>query len=202
MPILEKTGLLTAVYDLLLDHPEGLSEHALINRLKQQQHPLFISVNLSDVLSLFRTHFLLFHALYRLRDTLRAAGQFDLCISPLNIQLQHTADKPTTAQQSLNRVDTLRAYYLNLDHLSTTDRAAVEQLLQSSLQTLTSTQEVRDALAELGIEQPLHTLCKDELRRCYRQLVSLHHPDRGGCTERLQRINQAMDTLRKHPSLN
>ena len=32
----------------------------------------------------------------------------------------------------------------------------------------------------------------------YRQLVSLHHPDRGGSTSRLQSINQAMEILQRY----
>ena len=202
MHILEKNELLTVLQNILLDNPAGLSEHALIKRLKHQQQPVFVNADLSDVLSLFRTHFVLFHALYYLRDTLRASGRFDLQISPLLIRLQ-TASAPATAQQhALDLSDPLRAYYLNLDNLTDTDRATVEQLLNNSLTNLAPSQQVSDALAELGIEQPLHTLSEHDLRSRYRQLVSIHHPDRGGCTERIQRINQAMDTLRAHHALS
>lgn len=36
---------------------------------------------------------------------------------------------------------------------------------------------------------------RDELRRAYRRLALLHHPDRGGSAERLTRINTARDRL-------
>lgn len=198
MPTLKNTELLTTVQQLLADHPAGLSEYALIQLLKQQQHPLFINANLGDPLSLFRTHFIVFHALYLIRDTLRHAGSYDLYIDPLRIRLTAVTAAPTTQRQALDRSDSLRDYYLDLKHLASTDRAAVEELLYGSLTRITQPQSVTDALTELGIEQPLQTLNADTLRKHYRQLVSRHHPDRGGCTERLQRINQAMDTLRQH----
>jgi len=34
----------------------------------------------------------------------------------------------------------------------------------------------------------------------YRQLVSQHHPDRGGSTARLQSINKAMEILQRYYS--
>jgi len=176
----------------------GLSEYELLKQLISEQHPLFISANLSDVLSLFRSHFVLFHALYLLRDNLRSAGQLDLKISPLHICLQPITTRSSTQSQMPNLSDPLRAYYLDLDNLSATDREAVEQLLNSSLASLQPSQQLSDALAELGIEQPLHTLNSEDLRSHYRKLVSRHHPDRGGCTERLQRINQAMDMVRAY----
>lgn len=197
MPSLEKIKLLATVQQVLQASPAGLSEYALIQTLKQQQHPLFIKANLGDPLSLFRTHFILFHALYVLRDRLRSVGEYDLLISPLRIQLHSLIVDDSTISQAIDRSDALRAYYLDLNQLASTDRAAVEQLLYGSLNRLTQSQQVTDALAELGLEQPLQSLSAHQLRYHYRQLVSRHHPDRGGCTERLQRINQAMDTLRQ-----
>lgn len=194
MDILEKTGLLTTLQRVLQSNPAGLSEYQLIQQLKQLQQPLFIGANLSDVLSLFRTHFLLFHGLYRLRDTLRAAEQ-DLQINPLLIQLLPAPASYAATTQALNLNDPLRAYYLDLNNLTATDRAAVEQLLNNTRNQLDPPDAVLEALAELGIEQPLHSLSSKDLRSHYRQLVSRHHPDRGGSTERLQHINRAMDII-------
>lgn len=190
--------LVNTLQQLLEENHTGLSEYELLKQLKNEQQPLFISANLSDVLSLFRSHFVLFHALYLLRDSLRSGGQLDLKISPLHICLQPIATHSTIQSQMPNLSDPLRAYYLDLDNLSTTDREAVEHLLNSSLTSLQPSQHLSDALAELGIEQPLHTLASEDLRSHYRKLVSRHHPDRGGCTERLQRINRAMDIVRAH----
>lgn len=202
MYTLKINQLIITLQELLEENPAGLSEYQLLQRLKNEQQPLFVGANLSDVLSLFRSHFVLFHALYLLRDTLRSGGQLDLHISPLLICLQPAPKQSSTEPQMLNLNDALRVYYLDLDNLTGTDRAAVEQLLNSSLSSLNPPAQVTHALAELGIEQPLHTLSTEDLRSHYRRLVSRHHPDRGGCTERLQRINQAMDIVRAHQALS
>ncbi len=190
--------LTNTLQQLLEENPTGLSEYELLKILKSQQQPLFVSTDLSDVLSLFRSHFVLFHALYLLRDTLRCAGQLELNISPLLICLQPAQKHNNSQRQALNLSDPLRDYYLDLDNLTGTDREAVEQLLNSSLSNLHPSQHLTDALSELEIEQPLHALNSEDLRKQYRKLVSRHHPDRGGSTERLQRINQAMDIVRAH----
>lgn len=203
MPSLKKQ-LMTTLHKVLQAHPQGISEYALIKHLQGMQQPLFAHANLSDTLSLFRTHFVLFHVLYLLRDRLRSLGEFDLQISPLQIRLAQAtpAALQPTDSQAIERNDPLRAYYLNLDHLQATDRADVETLLNSSRAILLQTPRVTDALLELGIDQPLSAVSATELRRHYRKLVSVHHPDRGGCTKRLQRINQAMDTLRAEQLLS
>lgn len=190
--------LVSSLQQLLEEKPTGLSEYELLKQLKNTQQPLFISANLSDVLSLFRSHFVLFHALYLLRDRLRSTGQLVLNISPLHICLQPASKHSNTQAQMLDLRDPLRDYYLDLDNLTGTDREAVEQLLNSSLSNLQPSQHLADALSELEIEQPLLALNSEDLRKHYRKLVSRHHPDRGGSTERLQRINQAMDIVRAH----
>lgn len=190
------THLLQLVQQVLNEHPSGLSEYALIQQLKSR-HSAFAQVNLSDPLSLFRTHFMLFHVLYLLRDRLRHASQYDLLIHPLSIRLQ-PATQAQAQTAAVGHEDTLRAYYLDITQLTSTDRAAVEALLYGGLTGLAQPHCVTHALTELDLDQPAHSLSAQVIRQQYRVLVSRHHPDRGGCTARLQRINQAMDTLRQH----
>ena len=189
--------MLNLLHSILTDNPLGLTEHQLIKQLKHQQHPFFVDADLNDPLSLFRTHFVLFNALYQLRDQLRT-NTLDLHISALLIRLGNYASSPDIARTAIQNNDPLRAYYLDLSHLQVTDRSAAEALLYGTLHSLNPPAQVQEALAELGIEQPLHSLSAKDLRLHYRQLVSTHHPDRGGCTQRLQRINQAMDMIRDH----
>lgn len=190
------THLLHLVQQVLNEHPSGLSEYALIQQLKSR-HSAFAQVNLSDPLSLFRTHFMLFHVLYVLRDKLRHTGQYDVLIHTLNIRIQ--APSPTQPQTSaVGHEDKLRAYYLDITQLTSTDRDAVEALLYGGLTAMAQPDCVTQALSELELDQPAHSLSAQVIRQQYRALVSRYHPDRGGCTARLQRINQAMDTLRQH----
>ncbi len=59
---------------LLREQPHGLSEYELIQRLKQRHSTHVPNLPLADKLVLFRTHFLVFNALYLLRDRLGEAA--------------------------------------------------------------------------------------------------------------------------------
>ena len=58
------------VLQLLQAAPDGLAEYALIQQLKSRHSGHLPNLPLTDKLVLFRIHFLLFNALYRLRDRL------------------------------------------------------------------------------------------------------------------------------------
>ena len=58
---------------------------------------------------------------------------------------------------------------------------------------------LRDALVELfELDRASQPLTLELIKRRYRQLVGLHHPDRGGSTQRLQSINLAMEILERY----
>lgn len=181
------------VHQLLSDAPAGISEFQLIQQLKAGCCPHIPCSNLSDPLELFRTHFLLFNALYRLREQLWQQQQAHLQISPLCIQLQ-----PWQAGNlALAERDPLRDYYLDLSNLRDTTEDDVTKLLASFWTRMQGGEEKRAALGlfELDDGQPLSLA---RIRQRYRQLVSQHHPDRGGSTERLQSINLAMEILARY----
>lgn len=98
---------------LLREHPEGLSEYQLIQLLKARHSTHIPHRELADKLVLFRTHFLLFNALYHLRDHLWAEREAHLEISPLSLRLHPYVD----GTQALEQGDPLRDYYLDLRHL-------------------------------------------------------------------------------------
>ncbi|RMG30972.1 MAG: molecular chaperone DnaJ [Gammaproteobacteria bacterium] len=180
--------LTVQVHGVLAAHPEGLSEHALIQRLAATDGPL-AGADLKDPLALFRTHFLLFHVLYRLRDRLVAEEALDLEIGPLCIRCRPL---DTIGRQALDRADPLRAYYLDLTHLQETDRAAVEALLDDFWQRLAAGESRQEDLATLGFESLPD---RGTLRRRFRRLAMAHHPDRGGDAETFQRIQAAYARL-------
>lgn len=183
------------VLQLLQTAPDGLAEYALIQQLKAGHSGHLPNLPLTDKLVLFRTHFLLFNALYRLRDTLWQQQAHLLQISPLCIQL--LPYQPGISALSEN--DALRDYYLNLDNLRDTDERDVERLLASFWTRMQGGEEKQAALGlfELDDEKPLDMT---RIKHRYRQLVSQHHPDRGGSTERLQSINKAMEILERYYS--
>ncbi|AVO51413.1 DNA-J related domain-containing protein [Ectopseudomonas mendocina] len=183
------------VLQVLQAAPNGLAEYALIQQLKARHSGHLPNLPLTDRLVLFRTHFLLFNALYRLRDTLWQRQTHLLQISPLCIQLLPYQ----AASAALSERDALRDYYLNLDNLRDTDERDVERLLASFWTRMQGGEEKQAALGlfELDDEKPLDMT---RIKHRYRQLVSQHHPDRGGSTERLQSINKAMEILERYYS--
>lgn len=190
---------------LLADLPAGCSEYQLIQQLQAGDDPPLANLPLLDSLVLFRTHFLVFNALYRLRDRLWRARSHHLFISPLLVQLQPYE----LATDPLAEADPLRDYYLDMRNLRDTDQAEVERLLESfwarmyghrsgAASAQDSAEHRRAALELFELDQSESSLDFGCIKRRYRQLVSIHHPDRGGSTPRLQSINLAMEILERY----
>lgn len=175
---------------------DGCSEYQLIQQLRQQQSVHLEHLANEPQLALFQTHFLIFNALYRLRERLWQARSAHLQISPLCCQLlPYHAGSAELAE--LAEHDPLRDYYLDLQHLHSTNACDVEQLLASFWTRLRDGDEQRAALELFELSTPPQ-LDLARIKHRYRQLVSQHHPDRGGSTSRLQSINLAFEILQRY----
>jgi DnaJ-domain-containing protein 1 len=183
--------LMEQLLALLQQAPHGLSEHQLIQQLKARHCSHLPNLPLSDKLVLFRTHFMLFNALYRLRDRLWGEQRAHLEISPLLIRLHPWRE----GALGLATHDPLRSYYLDETHLRETGEEDVERLLRSFWTRMQGSEEQQAALELFGLERRTDY---PAIRLRYRQLVSQHHPDRGGSTTRLQSINKAMEILERY----
>jgi hypothetical protein len=182
------------LHQLLQDAPAGIGEYQLIQQLKDRHCTHIPHLPLTDKLVLFRTHFLVFNALYRLRERLWGERLGFVQISPLHIQLL-----PYRAGSAeLSEHDPLRDYYLDLSQLTDTDEQDVEELLASFWKRMQGGEEKRAALELFELNDSQQVLNIGLIKHRYRQLVSLHHPDRGGSTERLQSINKAMEILERY----
>lgn len=187
-------NLAEQLLELLREAPDGCSEYLLIQQLKARHSTHIPHLALTDKLVLFRTHFLLFNALYQLRERLWNERTAHLLISPLCVQLQ-----PYQAgSAALSEHDPLRDYYLDLQHLRDTSENDVEKLLTSFWKRMQGGDEKHAALELFELEESNEPLNLNIIKRRYRQLVSLHHPDRGGSTTRLQSINLAMEILERY----
>jgi DnaJ-domain-containing protein 1 len=179
---------------LLREASDGCSEYQLIQQLKKRHSTHIPNLGLADKLVLFRTHFLLFNALYQLRDRLWQEQSAHLGINPLCVQLL-----PYSAgQASLSEADPLREYYLDTRHLRDTSEGDVEKLLTSFWKRMQGGDEKRAALELFELDNSTEALNLATIKQRYRQLVSQHHPDRGGSTSRLQSINLAMEILARY----
>lgn len=187
----ETQALMTALHQELLRAKSGLSEYELLQALRRAGSPLVPPRPVTDNYELFRLHFRVFNALYRLRDQLRAEQRAELIISALRIELRPYL----RARAGLVVADPLRAYYLDLTQLETTTPEDVADLLNHFWALVNGESELLEALRLLGLDRSADY---GQIRRRYRQLASRHHPDHGGSTGRLQAINAAMDALRRH----
>lgn len=182
-----------ACHELLTQHSTGISEYALLKWLREEEYALFPRLEPGDHLGLFQSHFLLFHALYRLRDRLHASQQGELRISALLIELRDYRG----GEAALCRSDPIRDYYLDLNNLDETGEADVLELLNAYWRRAQSSKpgEVKAALKVLGLEQADDF---DKVKCHYRRLVMDHHPDRGGEAETMQALNEALEVVRIH----
>ncbi|NQD96524.1 molecular chaperone DnaJ, partial [Pseudomonas sp. CrR25] len=161
---------------LLLAAPAGLGEYQLIQQLKSGHCTHIPNLPLTDKLVLFRTHFLVFNALYQLRERLWSEQAGFLQISPLCIQLLPYQ----SGSAGLSERDPLRDYYLDLDNLRDTDERDVEKLLASFWTRMQGGEEKQAALELFELHGNQLPLDLATIKHRYRQLVSQHHPDRGG----------------------
>ncbi|RLK48238.1 DnaJ-like protein [Alkalispirillum mobile] len=193
-PEQELEALLPQILAVLRAHPQGLGEFELVRALDEAAVGPFSREGLRETGSLFRTHFLLFHCLYRLRQRLRRQGE-DLQIHCTRIGLTcgpAPGGGNPDRRQSLSAPDPLAAYYLDLDHLAEADLASVEAMLADGWRRVTRVDQRDAALAELELSEPV---TDEEIRLQYRRLVMRHHPDRGGDKARMQQVVKAMEQL-------
>lgn len=181
------------VLELLQRFPLGLSEYDLIKAIQATGHLQFRNIALWDKLSLFQTHFVLFHTLYTLRQEVWQERQYVLEISPLKIILYAWGDSTATGNE-LAEHDPLRDYYLDIRNLDQTTAEDVTQLLTDFWVRLTANEQRAEALKILELADPVDFVT---IKKQYRRLAMLHHPDRGGDHVKLQTINIAMEILQK-----
>jgi len=183
---LERLG--DCVYVLLQMQDGPLREYELLRLLDDAPREFGLPEKRDGTHALFRAHFVLFHALYRLRDELWATRSGHLAIDPLAIRLHPYRE----GDDALAIPDPLRAYYLDLDQLETTGPGDVEALLTDFYARMLRDDRRAAALAEFELEDPVDEAA---IRHRYRELASRHHPDRGGSTARFQAINRALRVL-------
>ena len=177
----------------------GITEFDLIKQI-QQRHQLLADAFDGSHWSLFESHFVLFNALYQLRERWRQQQLGWLQIHTLNIQLVPdvtVAFGGQSGQVAASAETALARYYLDWANLEQQTEAGVTALLAAFWRRYGEHQqswnrEQQQALALLELQPPV---TETEIRRRYRQLAMRWHPDRGGSTEQIQALHQAMQIL-------
>ncbi len=168
-------------------HTHGIGEYDLMTRLKLQGYFDFLSTPALPH-ELFRAHFFLFHALYVLSDFLLEEKSHLLKIHTLNIQLL-----PYQAgENALQQDDRLKAYYLDFNNLENTSEDDVYEMMASFWNKYHQFENREEALTVLGLTDPVEDKV---IKQEYRRLIMQHHPDRGGDTEKIQKLNDVIKLL-------
>ena len=179
------------LWALLQQHPAGISEFDLLRTLQQDLDDDFGPELFRDDLEMYRAHFLLFHALYRLSDHLiqQQAGRLDIHV--LKIILLPYAEDGSSA---LAQPDAMREYYLNLDNLQDVTLTDVQNLLGQFWTRYFANEKQHEALQVMGLSQPV---TQSEIETRYRKLAMQLHPDKGGDGDEFVALQQAVDILRQ-----
>ena len=189
----ENTGIIQrSLLKILENSPEGISEYDLILKIRDELEIENNNQIFRDSHKLFTVHFFLFHALYHLREKLWTEKKWMLDISPLNIRLNPWQEQGNT---DISDSDEMSAYYLDIKNLEQTGKEDVEYLLNRFWCRYLSQDEKQQALATLELKEPV---CMNDVSTQYRKLAMKYHPDRGGSTEKIQSINNAMTILKRY----
>lgn len=195
MTALQETQLFQDLTQVLKLFPQGLTEHTLLKELDKKGTISLEADTFSNNVKLFRTHFMLFNALYQLRDELWRTARGHLEITPVRLTLMPY--NPGVAAVGQN--DPMRDYYLDSAMLEKTTEQDIETALNGFWKRLheetifTGGGIKAQALKTLGLAEGATS---EQIKLSYRRLAMQHHPDRGGEAEKLQEINEAMQILR------
>ena len=207
----------------------GVSEYELIEILKKAPYHFFDDASLREPLMLFKTHFIVFHALYQLKRSWIEQGEGVLDIHTLNIKLnQESAHSDHNSAHSeknsthgdnykdkesqdkvgaITEADALAEYYLDWGNFEKADRKSVDALLNAFWHRMASgnahtfeQEDIADAHALLGLPQDEH-VSLSVLKRVYKKALQLVHPDKGGTQQEAQDVIQAYQLLLGYYSL-
>lgn len=173
---------------------QPVSEYSLIKLLQSERYHTLNNLNMGQADQLFQLHFLIFHALYKLQSELLEEQVGFLEITPLCIDIKPILCRDTS-NNAVKQRDKLAEYYLDINNLTNITTEDVEQLIFSFWKTFHHPERHIDSLKILQLKPPVSY---NEIKKQYKRLASKHHPDKGGSTELIQQINQAMATLSQH----
>lgn len=188
--------LMVAVESILRRESGGVSELALIKALQSSPWQLLDQVDFADPAELYPIHFLVFHVLYRLRDALGGQGEC-IDISPLSIRLR--AEPTVAGSGPVADVDKLRVFYLDLRQYSlSADNISrmMDDFWSGRVGKRPGSADAEKAADTLGFGELPASF--EDVKYRFRRAVMQEHPDRGGNTARVQRLNEAFGTLRRY----
>ncbi len=179
--------------EAIITQPEHqpISEYKLIKLLQSGQYHTLNELKMNQTDQLFKLHFLIFHVLYTLQESLLNQKVGLLEITPLRIIIQPIPQNDTS-HTTIKQRNKLAEYYLDMKNLANTTPLEIEHLILSFWKSFHNPDSHLESLKILDLTPPVSY---DEIKIQYKRLASKHHPDKGGSKEMTQQINQAMATL-------
>ena len=185
-------NLKRAALAILEQHPDGIKEYDLIKKLRKNDPSILPDPEYSDSYTTFRIHFILYHGLYNLRQQLCEQKRGILRIELVNIQLLPFEHKQSS---KISENDQLSSYYLDISNLDKTSAQDVDEMLASFWQKYAAFDQQEQALEILGLKHPVDF---QTIKKSFKRMTMIHHPDRGGKKEKFQEINAAMSVLTRY----
>jgi DnaJ-domain-containing protein 1 len=190
----ETIHLMTDLIASYLADGTQCSEFELIKWLQAPDQGVFRADAMSDSVTLFRSHFLVMHCLYQLRNHWLTEQRGFLEISALNIILRPVSERAEhTLKSAIAQQDPLAAYYLDLNELET-DEESIDALLNDFWRRMVIPDNYDADLATLELQPPVDSI---SVRQQYRRLAMRYHPDKGGDGEQFRRVSAAYQRLKQ-----
>jgi hypothetical protein len=189
--------LLSALAEILQAHPQGMSEFELLKILQDPPYTLFDKEALRDPLLMFQCHFVLFNALYLLRD--RWLLEQHLCLEMVLTAIKMLPYQG--GQAGLVKRDPLREYYLDWGNFTDTNQQDVVDLIDGFWKQIQGL-STKATIPSADLVKAYDTLLLDpdadiaQIKRQYHKLLHRVHPDKGGDTVHSQQIEHAYRLLK------
>lgn len=179
---------------------QTISEYELIQCLQSQGW--LESMDSRDSLSLYSVHFLVYNALYQISEDCRCSQNSRyLHISALAIGWVACRQAPSNgqgvkilAEDNQAEMEKLAAYYLDWTNLDVATTDSVDALLNGFWQQYVADEDYTQALAALNMSTSNSFA---EIKKSYRRLAMVHHPDKGGDESRFHKIQWAFSLVQR-----
>lgn len=187
-PILEELKL-------YLSQLPQTNEHQIIKHLQDKKTPPFDHFSLSHAKDLFSAHFLCMHALYHLKKQFEKEQEFTLLIQSVRVEritfpTHQKQDK--SSQNFLQTSDPLEAYYLNPKHYFETQESDINDMLKSFWHKYLAQDQKQEALNILNLPPEADA---EMIKKQYKRLAQKYHPDKGGCADMFNKVQEAKTIL-------
>ncbi len=192
--------LIEPIKSVLEAASQTISEYELIQCLQSQGW--LESMDSRDSLSLYSVHFLVYNALYQISEDCRCSqNSRHLHISALAIGWVACRQAPSNgqdvkilAEDNHAEMEKLAAYYLDWANLDAATTDSVDALLNGFWQQYVADEDYTQALAALNMSASNSFA---EIKKSYRRLAMVHHPDKGGDESRFHKIQWAFSLVQR-----